>query len=30
MRATLAELKQNINIHGVIDELPQGDYSILG
>ena len=29
MRITLEELKENINIHGVIDEMPQGDYSIL-
>lgn len=29
MRATLEELRENININGVIDEMPQGEYSIL-
>ncbi len=29
MRITLAELRRNINESGVIDEMPQGDYSIL-
>lgn len=29
MRATLQELKEQINKNGVIDEMPQGEYSIL-
>lgn len=29
MRATLEELRQNIDKNGVIDEMPQGEYSIL-
>ncbi|MFJ8268522.1 hypothetical protein [Peribacillus asahii] len=29
MRATLADLKEDINKNGVIDEMEQGDYSIL-
>lgn len=29
MRATLAELKKDINKNGPIDEMEQGDYSIL-
>lgn len=29
MRATLAELKESINVNGPIDEMPQGEYSIL-
>lgn len=29
MRVTLAELKEEIDKHGPIDEMPQGDYSIL-
>jgi hypothetical protein len=29
MRATLSELKAMIDISGPIDEMPQGDYSIL-
>jgi cysteinyl-tRNA synthetase len=29
MRATLAELKEDINTNGTVDELPQGEYSIL-
>lgn len=29
MRATLAELKKAIDENGPIDEMPQGDYSIL-
>jgi 3-methyladenine DNA glycosylase AlkD len=29
MRATLSELKEDINSNGTVDELPQGEYSIL-
>jgi len=29
MKATLAELKKSIDANGPIDEMPQGDYSIL-
>mgnify|MGYP000849224682 CR=1 FL=1 len=29
MKATLRELKEAIDEHGPIDEMPQGDYSIL-
>lgn len=29
MRVTLQELKEDINKKGAIDEMPQGDYSIL-
>lgn len=29
MRATLKDLKDDINANGAIDEMPQGDYSIL-
>ena len=29
MRVTLVELKEEIDKHGPIDEMPQGDYSIL-
>ena len=29
MKATLAELKKSIDENGPIDEMPQGDYSIL-
>ncbi|EQJ93933.1 TPA: hypothetical protein KOB80_003206 [Clostridioides difficile] len=29
MRITLEELKENINLFGVIDEMQQGEYSIL-
>jgi hypothetical protein len=29
MRATLQELKEQINRNGVVDEMPQGDYTIL-
>ena len=29
MRITLAELRKSINESGVVDEMPQGDYSIL-
>ena len=29
MRATLEELREEINVNGVIDEMPQGEYSIL-
>lgn len=29
MKATLAELKEEIDKNGPIDEMPQGDYSIL-
>lgn len=29
MRITLEELKENINTYGVIDEMQQGEYSIL-
>ena len=29
MRATLTELKESINENGPIDEMPQGEYSIL-
>lgn len=28
MRATLEDLKKDINENGVVDEMPQGDYSI--
>jgi regulator of replication initiation timing len=29
MRVTLHELKDDINTNGVIDEMPQGDYTIM-
>jgi hypothetical protein len=29
MRVTLKDLKDDINLNGAIDEMPQGDYSIL-
>lgn len=29
MRITLEELREEINLNGVIDEMPQGEYSIL-
>ncbi|GGC97847.1 hypothetical protein [Pontibacillus salipaludis] len=29
MRVTLQELKEDINQNGAIDEMPQGDYSIM-
>ena len=29
MRVTLEDLREDININGVIDEMPQGEYSIL-
>lgn len=29
MRVTLQDLRNDIDKHGVIDEMPQGDYSIL-
>lgn|SRR5699024_4023388 len=29
MRATLKDLKDDINANGAVDEMPQGDYSIM-